>query len=189
MPNSRVPYTPPDEESRRSDAIFEEMPFDSPPPEAATNWTAGVGPHGHNYPGLFPTAHTTEAAAVSCRLIGCGSGVGGLIAGRFVGGFAAAYKDAQNKKDGKPLSLAEGVAKSRALAKSWGVFCAAYQGAKCTSRHLRGGKHDVVNDGVAGVAAGLALGLFRPEPLKLPLLVTVAAFGGGAAMFLHTFFG
>eukprot|EP00611_Tribonema_gayanum_P023480 TRINITY_DN4949_c0_g2_i1.p1 TRINITY_DN4949_c0_g2~~TRINITY_DN4949_c0_g2_i1.p1 ORF type:complete len:132 (-),score=4.13 TRINITY_DN4949_c0_g2_i1:487-882(-) len=124
MPNSRVPYTPPDEASRRS--AFDEMPFDSPPPEAATNWTAGVGAHGHNYPGSFPTAQTTEAA-VSCLLIGCGSGVGGFYAGTVVGDFAAAYKADRNKQDRKSASSVEAVARSQALGRSCGTFFAVYQ--------------------------------------------------------------
>ncbi|KAG5184509.1 hypothetical protein JKP88DRAFT_237635 [Tribonema minus] len=198
---------PPDEESLRKE-IFDESPFDQPDD---SGWQQSFPKESRGGFGYDDTESTSEfestagkpdirvktrpdlspsdaavAAAVPCLLVGFVSGVEGALLGGLFGAVSGKMAETQARRSGKPLIAGHVRSTTKAGARSGAAFFSVYQGVKCASCQLRGGKKDVFNTGVAGFAIGFYQGLAAKQPL--PRVMAGAATFGVIAMMLENIF-
>eukprot|EP00611_Tribonema_gayanum_P019747 TRINITY_DN347_c0_g2_i2.p1 TRINITY_DN347_c0_g2~~TRINITY_DN347_c0_g2_i2.p1 ORF type:complete len:208 (-),score=25.06 TRINITY_DN347_c0_g2_i2:33-656(-) len=197
---------PPDEESLRKE-IFDESPFYQPddsgwqqsfpqesrggfghddtglPSGSESTGTADIrvkaGPH------LSPSAAAAGAAA-PCLLVVLEKGIEGGLLGGLLGAASGKMEEVHAMRLGKPLIAGHVRTTINASARTGAGIFAVYQGVKCASCQLRGGKKDVFNTGVAGFAIGFYQGLAAKQPL--PRVMAGAATFGVIAMMLENIF-
>eukprot|EP00611_Tribonema_gayanum_P019745 TRINITY_DN347_c0_g1_i1.p2 TRINITY_DN347_c0_g1~~TRINITY_DN347_c0_g1_i1.p2 ORF type:complete len:130 (-),score=14.03 TRINITY_DN347_c0_g1_i1:32-421(-) len=118
-----------------------------------------------------------------CLLLGFVCGVQGALLGGLFGAISGKMAETQARWAGKPLIARHVRATTKAGARNGAGIFAVYQGVKCASCQLRGGKRDFFNSGAAGFATGLYQGISAKQ--SLPLIMANAAGWGVIAMVLE----
>ncbi|CAM9402894.1 unnamed protein product, partial [Phaeothamnion confervicola] len=97
-----------------------------------------------------------------CAAVAVFNGMQGGLIGAFVGGATGLAKAASHGVRGADLRLhARGGAVSYGA--SFAGFLATFEGTKCVSSALRGGKRDVLNTAIAGFASGAVAAVARRQ--------------------------